>query len=161
MSNFYVFIAADADTAAWRKLPATEVAMSRLRNSMWPLYVRTRNRAVLQKGDHCLFYAAGRAKFAQHFLATAEINSISPRTRAAIQIDPPEAYTDTADKIIHLSNVKIFETPIGLRPLLDELSFIPENRLKWGSILQGGCLRLSRDDYARILAQQSPKKKYA
>lgn len=51
------------------------------------------------------------------------------------------------DKVIRLSSICYLGTPVDLLTVLDRLSFIPDNRNKWGVAMMGGVRSLTPEDY--------------
>jgi len=128
-------------------MSARDIAVARLNIGKWPLYEGTRNRRLIQPGDKCLFYLAGRKKDSQHVIASGEVSSIDNWSHSKGSIDDQDLLSDYPEQVINVVNVK-FITPISIKTNLDKLSFIkPVNHYSWGGALQGGCKKLEESDY--------------
>jgi predicted RNA-binding protein len=53
-------------------------------------------------------------------------------------------------KYIEFDKVVLYESPIDVKTKLDKLSFIPENRQKWGMVFMNGCRKISSADYISL-----------
>lgn len=144
--GYYLFICSDAETINGQKC-AKDIAFVRLNKGLWPLYKGTRNRKSIGIGDACLFYLAGKCEGAQQIVATANIDTVEKWGMAKERIDNEDVLSDVPEQVIHLSNVKQIR-PVHIKACLDELSFIPKARShSWGGALQGGCKKLTEEDY--------------
>ena len=50
-------------------------------------------------------------------------------------------------KYIEFEKIVIYKNPINVKTKLDELSFIPLNKKKWGMVFMNGCRKISKEDY--------------
>jgi hypothetical protein len=143
--NYYLFTTVDASHFELSsKVPAIEIINHRLSINQWPIYSGTRNKAKLTKGDECLFYVGGYQSNRQHIIASATIEEV---VNDNALVDHEDILTSIPEKKLKLTNIDIFKRPINIKKLLDELSFVPENKRCWGTSLQGGCKQLSRIDF--------------
>lgn len=143
--NYYIFTTVDADHISnSRKTPAIDIVVARLNKSVWPIYKGTKNRDKLTNGDMCLFYIGGYKKTSRHIIAKATIESISQSTQS---VDHEDILTGVPYKHILLETVVFFESPISILSNLQQLSFIPKDSRYWGTTLQGGCRKISKNDF--------------
>jgi hypothetical protein len=145
--RFFILVAGDIPDYLDRKVGALSICRKRLSQKMWPIYKHTRNRVSLLPGARCLIYIGGSGDLAQHVIAEAHIARVADNCVRSVSIDDSSLLVDTPASILHFSKVIEFNTPVNVKTLLGDLSFIPENRGKWGSALQGGCRRIEKSDY--------------
>ncbi|CAG4884186.1 protein of unknown function [Georgfuchsia toluolica] len=55
--------------------------------------------------------------------------------------------TELPVRYLRFDSIMIYQSPVSFRAKLDELSFVPQNRQKWGTSLQSGCRKVSRKDF--------------
>lgn len=145
----FILIASDAYTINGRRYPALDLAQWRLDNARWGLYPSTNNRHSIKPGDNLLIYVGGLGHLRCNVIGAAKVKAIEePRT--PVFLDPPEVDSLAADRVLALDGIKTFD-PVDLRKLLDQLTFIPKNKQKWGSSLMGGCRKIDRKDYEKIV----------
>ena len=150
MVHNYLFICTDADSVIG-KSSAHDVAMGRLKKKMWPLYAGTRNRIAIKTGDQCLFYLAGKMQHSQHFIAHAEIEKKSDWKKSDGLVDGDNILSSIPQQVLLLAKIRFVE-PVSIRSFLKDLSFIPITNGNWGAAMQGGCKRMTREDYDIILS---------
>lgn len=148
MNNYFVLVASDVEQDdAWEAISAYDIATERLRSRQWPIYPRTRNRAVIGVGDECLIYLGGKGPHSQAIVGSATVADI---TRKRSWIEPANRnLVDTVAFALTLKNPKVFETPVRVRPLLNQLTFV-SNTAAWGGAFQGGCRKIQEEDYALL-----------
>ena len=112
------------------------VLNKRSKAKKWPIFYRTINKQYLKIGDHIIFYQAGYG--GQKFLGTAVNNS-------KVQSIP-----DSIDGFVDIDKIDIWKKDLSIKNILSNLNFI-KNKEHWGAYLQGGVVRLSKQDYAVIL----------
>jgi hypothetical protein len=149
MQNIFILIASDITDFSGQKLTAEEATMNRLTNVIWPLYSGTRNRKMIKDGDKCLFYLAGANAKAQSFIGEADVVAIKRPKNITVLLSKL-AVEQPPVEIIIFGAFSLYDEPKPIRPILDELSFIPKNRSRWGAAMQGGCRRISKEDYEVI-----------
>lgn len=49
--------------------------------------------------------------------------------------------------VLKLSNINILKQPVDIIENLNKLSFIPENKKKWGVAFMGGARRINEADF--------------
>ena len=112
------------------------VLNKRSKAKRWPIFHRTINKKYLEIGDHIIFYQAGNG--GQKFLGTAVNNS------------KVQSIQDSIDGFVDIDKIDIWKKDLSIRNILSDLNFI-KNKEHWGAYLQGGVLRLNKQDYALIL----------
>lgn len=143
--HFYLFVTVDASSFSGSKqFFAEEIVSDRLKKGKWPIYSKTANKDKIKIGDKCLFYVGGNGLLSKHILGTGSINNIYLTNEI---IDDVDALTDLPYKQLELTDIKIYTRPIFIKDFLEELSFIPDNKSRWGVALQGGCKNISKRDY--------------
>jgi hypothetical protein len=145
-NNFFILIASDSENQFGKRLTADEVIRQRILNKQWEIYERTKFKDILKKGDICLFYVAGKKTNAQHFIGEGIVKNLHLRPIKPINY----VNSESPQKYIEFENVITYEHPIDVKTKLDKLSFIPENRTKWGIVFMNGCRKISKTDYASL-----------
>jgi hypothetical protein len=140
----YILICSDAVTFDDSTESAVNIATTRLKKGLWPLYKGTRNRIHLKRGDTCLIYLAGSSEWAQHLYAVARV--ATKRNRKTFEVvDSEDLLVNAPDQVLELENISRID-PIPIRSFHGKLSFM--SSAKWGAAFQGGCRRLSPEDKA-------------
>lgn len=128
-------------------LSAREGTMRLLDVGFWPLWKNTRCKNMIEAGNSLLFYIAGEEKGSRSVIARAKVERVEVWTDRAFKKIYPLMLDGEPDKVIRLANVHCMSTPVSLLSVLDSLSFIPENRNKWGVAMMGGVRSLTAEDY--------------
>ena len=152
MFSSFIFVVNDSRDFDDRFVPAAELAELRLKHKKWPLYKNTRSRNQVQANDKCLIYLAGRGSKAQHFVAHAVVADVDS-TRGIESPDPDTMLTEAPVLVLSLSKVSKLNPPVGIKRILDQLSFIKSK--KWGGALQGGCKKISQADFELIVRESN------
>lgn len=161
-SNYWIFVSADFSRNYLSKPSAYQVAVYRLKQRMWGINSRTRYKTWLRPGDFVVVYATGKREFGKCFVGSCKIGSPLMSTTGRIR----EAIDSPTGELIHqspfyvtLTKTKLFPTPVSIRPLLKSLEFIVASASPiWGLMMQGGVVRISRQDFA-LIRQRSELKK--
>ncbi len=154
--NRWVFITAGPNR---REKPDTpeyprNLLLARIKRELWPLRRATQHRRLLGKGDEVLLYLA-RSECA--FVGTAKIAGQSVevpvwKRHIFIEYDRYRAEFGVA-----LEKVEIWEEPIPVKPLVGSLDvFVKKDH--WGGYFQMGVIRLSVEDYRRILSVRAARR---
>lgn len=146
--NYFIFVANDGFTETGSKVDAYGIACWRIHHGRWAVYRATRNRNLIRPGDNVAVYVGGQRKHRQTVIATARVREIGPYRRDT-PVDPVGVDNELPQSVVYLDEQKLI-TPRPIRPMLDHLSFIPENHMKWGVALMGGIRRISHEDFNRI-----------
>ena len=149
MQAHYILIVGETVDTLGRSLSARETADIRLQNSNWPLYENTPNRSTIKQGDGVLVYFAGSSEQSQTFYASSVVSetiNLSYKKWEMENLASEQAPT----LIVKLKDIVIFKDCVNIRPLLNDLTFIPKNKSKWGCVMHTGCRRISKEDYLLI-----------
>ncbi len=101
----------------------------------WLIGKKTPYRSRLLAGDKILFYQGGEE--GRKIVGLAELASSLQQT-------------ERSEDFVIIKNFKLWDNPVEIRVLLGELSFI-RNERHWGAYFQGGVVRISEEDYRKIL----------
>ncbi|PKG84386.1 hypothetical protein CXF85_08680 [Colwellia sp. 75C3] len=143
--QYFLFITVDASHFELRKkLPAVEVINNRLNLRLWPIYQRTNHKDHISSGDKCLFYVGGTKELIRHVIASATILDVSVDNSL---IDHEDYSVSLPYKKLILDTPNYFSAPVNLKDFLSNLSFVPKNTKYWGTSLQGGCKKITSNDY--------------
>ncbi len=126
--RYWVFVIRD-DESVFNK---------RIENKKWPIFHSTKFRTFLEIGDKIVFYKAG--EHGQIFLGTAIL-----KTKGLEIPDKMMFYVD-------LEAIDIWTKSPSIRNQIKNLSFI-KNKEHWGLNLQGGILKMKKNDYFLILEE--------
>lgn len=149
MKEYYILVANDSENRFGKKIPAADVIRQRMENKQWEIYQGTKFRDFLKAGDVCIFYAAGKKSGSQNFIGEGEIKNIH---------DSPICIAEYLNqenplKYIEFSKTINYKDSVSIREKLDLLSFIPENRKKWGMVFMNGCRKIQEKDYMAITSR--------
>lgn len=147
--NFFLFTTVDASHSTMRKkIPALDIVTNRLNSLVWPLYKGTSHKDKIVVGDKCLFYIGGEKDLRRHILARATVVEVLINNDL---IDDVDILTGLPEKRLVLGGLKYLDEPKDIRKILDKLSFIPNKTKYWGVALQGGCKKISAEDFQIII----------
>jgi len=112
----------------------------RMQIRKWPIFKKTQNRRNLRTGDKIIFYKAGAngKKFLGKALIASELEQVDQFTYS-----------------LKLSEIEVWEKPVELANVLNDLDFISD-KLYWGRYFQGGVRSLSEKDYSTIVSKSTP-----
>ena len=144
--SYWAFIVANRKDNG-RNIQAREILDTRLSDAFWGLGERTPNRKWLQAGDKVVFYEGNPTK---SFVANATFKSkafqLSSEERS--KFSHGQAFF-TTDYGVYLEDIHLFENPIPVEQLVDNLKFI-KNKEYWYSHFQGGTREIFEKDYYAI-----------
>lgn len=147
----YLLVKKSSFSTSGALLDARESAMSLLGAGIWPLFENTRCRKMVTKGQQVLIYLGGEGKGNQCVIASAVIDSVVPWSEHIHKKVYPLILDGTPSIVMNLSSICLFDSPIGVKPLVPQLSFVPKtNYKKWGAALVGGVLALSDNDFSLL-----------
>jgi len=152
--NYFILVCADSENAAGEPISAHALATQRLKQRKWPLYRNTRNRRHVSPGDQCLFYIGGKKENRQSIIGRAVVVSVEPWSHSKRSVDLPSFLDESPASVVHIENIDFFTSPLHILPLLDRLLLTARMMPRWGSALQGGCVRIQQCDF-EILAPPS------
>lgn len=119
---------------------------------IWPLYKNTRCQHMVKATDRVLFYLAGDEPEGRHIVASAVIKGVENWSKIHRSVYPL-LLEDIPSKVLILTDIERFTSPVDVKKHLDKLSFVPANRQKWGVAFMGGMRAISVKDYAVLIGQ--------
>ena len=128
-------------------LSATDSAKRLLDSRMWPLWENTRCQHMVKPGHKVLVYLAGEEADCKKVIASASIVNITEWSSKKHKASYPLLLDGVPVKVLEFDDIEYFDTPIDFREKLEELSFIPNNRQKWGVSMMGGMRSIEQSDY--------------
>lgn len=131
-------------------LSACESAKALLNANMWPLWENTRCQHMVKPNHQLLIYLAGEEPDAKKVVASASVKSIQAWNDNVHKPRYPLLLDGIPRKVLILERINIFDNPISFISKLDKLSFIPENKKKWGIALMGGMRSLTSTDFEEL-----------
>lgn len=147
MKNFFVLVKLPGFSSDGSKLSARASALKLLECGYWPIFNRTRNKKLMKTGDEIAVYLGG--PYNQIIIATATIASIEDWDRKHAR-NYPLFMDGIPEKVLNLSSATILKQPVDVIEKINELSFMPENKLKWGVAFMGGARRVNERDFQII-----------
>jgi len=154
MSNF-ILVCMEGVTADGVVVSEDKIAARRMHAKRWPLFARTKHRSEIDPGSRVLVYVGGQQAWGQSFVATATVLACDQvdRTRRRHPADTSDdAVEQQVVAWLRLAEVRPLRPAREMRDLLDRLSFIPENRSRWGVSFMGGVRRISDEDWNAIVS---------
>ena len=150
--NQFIFIVTDREDVNGAPIDAYEIALARLQSNIWPLYKRTSHRKTVSRYDVCVIYVAGKGLAAHTFIAQATVSSLSNHEGTWREPANRELLFQIPAMLITFKDVIMYETPIDIYPLKAHLHFIGDTKF-WGLHMQGGCKKISAEDFQLITAR--------
>ena len=154
-NKYYYFITSDSmnDNKEVVK-SAYDIAVSRLNLKKWPVYRDTILRTQFIDGDEVVFYLAGKEKYSQHFIARATISGGLETVELHYDLDILETDKRIVSGYISFKKVNIFNEPVSLKNIINELDFI-KNKNNYGLYFQGGIRHIDKKNFNLILASDT------
>lgn len=140
--HHFILIASDSESLSGSILPAMEIAQRRLKAGTWPLYKGTPHKRDVREGDMLIVYLAGSR--AMQFFAIAEAGGVN--FDAADSRADEDTLNSAPHAVLTVTQAQIFQYPLPLARIKNQLEFIPKNTPKWGCVLQRGVKRISSAD---------------
>ena len=154
IKQYFILVAADVHKLLKSTSSAYEVALYRLGRMQWGLNEKTRNRKAIKPGDELIIYASGSRPNGMCFVAqTTAASHALPTTikQRDVLNDPNNSKKIISEYFISLKKTIVFQAPVSIRLLLENLEFIKHpNSPKWGIPLVGGALKISQKDFLTI-----------
>jgi hypothetical protein len=146
--NYYLFINSDGYGSDEKIVSAYEIAKYRIKHKIYPLFNRTLHIKELKDNDGFIFYVAGKKQNCKHFISYGKVESIEDKNKYnEEQLDIYKPF----HKFAKLKSIK----PIYNKNIIDlkkKLTFIPHTN-KWGYVLQGGVIKISKLDFETIIKE--------
>jgi len=151
MMNFFIFVNSDSFDLDDKKVRSHKIASYRLAHKTYPLYFNTRLKKYLKSNDAFIFYLAGtQASKTKRFIAYGRIQSIEkPKTYSEddIHLSRPIEQVVVLKSIVNNKSLSIYKVK-------DRLSFVTKKK-KWGPSMQGGIIKITKEDYDLIINEMS------
>ena len=146
----YILIKKEGFDPCGNALSADECVRKLLAWKGWPLWERTKNRKSVKAGDRLCIYVTGDTPNKHHVVASATIKTVVQWSLAHDRTFPIEKDA-VPSVVLTLTDCHMFNLPVSVPDKLDTLSFIPENRKKWGVAFMGGIRAITSDDYDQLV----------
>ncbi|MBT42555.1 MAG: hypothetical protein CMF12_08530 [Idiomarina sp.] len=132
-----------------RALSSFETAKLLLEKGVWLISERTHGADALTPNANVAIYLSGHEPCGRTVIATASIGAIHPWHRRykkhyPLFIEKPPKY------LLELRSINFLKTPVDVRSRLDDVSFIPSNKTKWGSAFMCGLRKICKSDFLAL-----------
>lgn len=146
----YIFVANDIPLVSRGSVSATHIADVLLSQEFWAFSPHTPVQSKLKPQDRILIYLAGPSR--RHFVAEALL--------ASHVFDANESHKDVLgslgityfSKIVALKQIRRFDSPIPIAPLVHDLHFI-RNKRYYGHHLRHAIIRIPERDFDLIVSK--------
>lgn len=145
----FILTKQESFTPSGQLFSATEAALTLLKRKEWPLFSGTRCRHMVRPGHRVLVYTAGSDPDCRRIIASARVADVVS-WKASDSDNYPIILDGVPEKSLVLDEIEIFEPPVDFLAKLDDLSFIPENRKKWGVAMMGGMRSIELSDFKTL-----------
>ena len=144
--KYYIAVAMDVDLHD-STLSALDIVKTLLEDGFWAFSGSAPVKEKLAVGDSILFYVGGKNR--HYFIANGEV-----KTTVNIASDKQKALLARLNisyfnKTVSIGEVEWFQTPVGLIPLKEQLSFIADKK-NYGLSLRLPLREISKEDYLLI-----------
>jgi hypothetical protein len=150
----FILIKHPSELNDFRSVTATEASMALIGAGFWPLFEGTRCRQMVRSGNKVLVYTAGQGKDAKRLIASAIVSEVRAWDRG-LAARCPIILEGIPVSALVLGEIQCFDSPRSILDVLDDLSFIPANRQKWGVAMMGGMRSIDAKDYEILVGGQS------
>ena len=148
-TDYLIFVSSDG------KKNGYEIFNDRIKQNLWPIYVKTPQLINVKIGKKIIFYIAGNGNSSQHFVASAIIDKIVDQKDASS--DPNQEFKQILFNV-KFRDIKKFVNYIKIKEHLNNLSFIEKNKRKiYGLYFQGGVCKINNQSYEYIMHQSKSK----
>jgi hypothetical protein len=142
MKNFYILVTSD-----YNEKNAYDIFKNRIKEKKFPLYLRTPNLEIIKKDDEILFYIAGKYTNAQSFVGKSFVEEIEISKEIEVDADK---ITNEVSRYLIFKDIEEFKEIKKIKLILNELNFII-NKKYYGAYLLGGVIKISDNDFKKIL----------
>ena len=142
MKNFYILVTSD-----YNEKNAYNIFKNRIKEKKFPLYLRTPNLEIIKKNDEILFYIAGKYMNAQSFVGKSIVEEIEISKEIEVDADK---ITNEVSRYLIFKDIEKFKEAKKIKFILNELNFII-NKKHYGAYLLGGVIKISDNDFKKIL----------
>ena len=144
--SYYIFVNSDSYDLNDEKVYSKKLCSTRLKNKVYPLYQRTRFKNLLKTNDSFIFYLAGSpVSETRKFIAYGKIDNV---VFDKSYNEDDVHLSQLIDKIVTLKSV-VTKKSVSIYSIKNRLSFISKKN-KWGSCMQGGVIRIPKEDFNLI-----------
>lgn len=147
--SHFILIKHPSETNTGQPLSSTEAARALLDWGFWPLFENTKCRLMVTSGNSVLIYTAGHRADARRVIASAKVADVLQWNRN-LSTSCPIFLDGIPVSALALSNIRRFSQPVVITDHLEDLSFIPTNRKKWGVAMMGGMRSITQPDYQTL-----------
>ena len=148
-TDYLIFVSSDG------KKNGYDIFNDRIKQNLWPIYVKTPQLINVKIGKKIIFYIAGNGVNSQHFIASAIIDKIIDQKDA--NSDPNQEFKQILFNV-KFRDIKKFVNYIKIKEHLNNLSFIEKNKRKiYGLYFQGGVCKINNQSYEYIMHQSKSK----
>tara|TARA_Y100000389_G_C17028533_1_gene302289 strand:- start:88 stop:543 length:456 start_codon:yes stop_codon:yes gene_type:complete len=142
-TDYLIFVSSDG------KKNGYEIFNERIKQNLWPIYVKTPQLINVKIGKKIIFYIAGNGVNSQHFIASAIIDRIEDQKNT--DSDPNQEFKQILFNV-KFSNLKKFNKYINIKDHIDQLTFIEKNKRSiYGLYFQGGVCKINKQSYKYII----------
>lgn len=149
MVNQWIFVVIDHRTDD-KIIKAIDVLKDRLKEKFWSLNKNAGNFNRIKKDDKVIFYIGGRdgQKFTGRCTLAGEPYPITLEQKKKIIGSPSSLFSHS----VSLKNIKLWEEPLLVLDLKEELAFIKDKDL-WRKYFRRSIIPLSDEDYNLIVSR--------
>ena len=142
VTDYLILITSDGKKGGY------QIYKDRISENMWPIYRSTPQLLNVIEGRKVIFYIAGKDEFAQHFIASAEIEKLIHNKD--LQSDPNQEFRQVIC-YIKFKELKFFKKPLNIKDHIKNLSFIEEKKRNiYGLYFQGGICKINKQSFDYI-----------
>jgi hypothetical protein len=142
-TDYLIFVSSDG------KKNGYDIFNDRIRQNLWPIYVKTPQLINVKVGKKIIFYIAGNGIYSQNFVASGVIDKIEDQTNT--NSDPNQEFKQILFNV-KFRDIKKFVNYINIKDHLNNLSFIKKNKRKiYGLYFQGGVCKINKQSFEYII----------
>lgn len=143
VSDYLIFVSSDG------KKNGYDIFKDRIKQNLWPIYVKTPQLINVKVGKKIIFYIAGNGVISQHFVASAIIDKIVDQKYT--NSDPNQEFKQILFSV-KFRDIEIFKKYINIKDHINKLSFIEKSKRSiYGLYFQGGVCKINNQSYEYIL----------
>ncbi len=146
-SNCWVFIVVNHQIDG-QMMFAKDVLADRMKRKIWLVNSKNPNVKRLNEGDEVIFYLGGKQGgrgFAGIGVLTSKPCALSGSNYAKYG-SPSSRF----DKVVELRDLRLWKKVKPVAKIVPRLNFI-KNKRSWGAYLQGGIVRISKQDFELLI----------
>ncbi len=146
--KYYVAVAMDVDLQEGT-LSAVDIVKNLLDNEFWAFSVSAPVKEKLAVGDSILFYVGGKDR--HYFVANCRVKTTVDTTKEAHKAVLDGLGLSFFNRTVSIGEVEWFQTPVGLIPLKNQLTFIADKK-NYGLSLRLALREIKKEEYLMILS---------